>query len=84
MSRATEAKFDSLHLLMAETLSAEIQAYRDREEPVPPALLAQLGKFLKDNGVDSPARAEKLVDTLAASIPNFDEFDSPAAAGVPH
>jgi hypothetical protein len=93
MSRASEDLFDQLHLLTVETLMAEIAAYKNHIDPetgkkaplpVPPALLAQAIKLLKDNGVDSPGRAEKVIDRLAADLPNFDEFDSPAAHGVPH
>lgn len=71
--RATESALDALHGLLSETLQGEIQGYRERGEAVPPALLAQCIKFLKDNGIDSPARAKKVLDTLADAMPDFDD-----------
>ncbi len=88
--RATDDVFDGLHALTAETLMSEIQAYRNGERtdsdgkrlPVPPALLAQASKFLKDNGIDSPARAADLKDKLAGSLPTFDDVQE--ASGAAH
>lgn len=82
MSRASEDLFDDLHRLTIEAIRDEIKAYRDKGEPIPPALLAQAIKVMKDNGVDSPARAKVVADTLAAQMPNFDEHD--VVNGVPH
>lgn len=82
MSRATEQLMDVLHAMAAETIIEQINKYRAGEvidpksgmpETVPPALIAQAIKFLKDNGVDSPARAKKVLDTLKDSMPDFDE-----------
>ena len=39
----------------------------------PPALLAQAIKFLKDNGIDQPAKAGNKVDTLKETMPDFDD-----------
>lgn len=82
MSRASETLFDQLHLLTVETLMAEIKKYKDADEPVPPALLAQAIKMLKENGIDSPAREKKARDTLIAELPEFGPED--VATGVPH
>lgn len=82
MSRASEALFDELHLLTVTTLKAQIKSYTDKNEPVPPALLAQAIKMLKENGIDSPARTKDLQDTLVAELPNFDEHTD--VTGVPH
>lgn len=73
MSRASETALDSLHALLSETLQQELKRYKDANEAVPPALLAQCIKFLKDNGIDSPQRAKKTLDTLAEAMPDFDE-----------
>lgn len=40
---------------------------------LPPALLAQAIKFLKDNGIDQPAKAGNRVDTLKEAMPEFDD-----------
>lgn len=39
----------------------------------PPALLAQAIRFLKDNGIDQPAKAGNRIDTLKEAMPEFDE-----------
>jgi hypothetical protein len=84
VSRADESLFDELHKLAVETLMAEIRAYKDAKEAVPPALLAQAIKLLKDNGVDSPARAKQVKDTLAAEMPDFGPEDTVPRHGAPH
>lgn len=75
MSRATDDLFDELHAMTAETLKAQLDKYRDGREPVPPALLAQAIKFMKDNGIDSPARAKDVADKLAPHMPDFGPED---------
>lgn len=90
MKRATDDVFDQLHALTAETLIVEINAYKagDRHDkdgnvlPVPPALLAQASKFLKDNGIDSPARAADLDDKLKGTLPTFEDVQD--AVGLPN
>ncbi|WP_456043958.1 hypothetical protein [Stenotrophomonas sepilia] len=51
-------------------------------EPVPPALLAQAIKLLKDNDISSPVRAQKVADELAPHLPDFGPEDT--VLGVPH
>lgn len=91
MSRATDAIADQLHYLVFETIIHEINAYRHRvdpetgkpaPEPVPPALIAQALKALKDNGIDSPERAKRLEDALRGTLPSFDEVSE--ATGRAH
>lgn len=81
MTRATDALADSLHLLAFRTLIDEINRYRNHKDadgkpdpqPVPPALIAQALKALKDNGIDSPERAKRLEDHLRGTLPTFEE-----------
>lgn len=82
MSRASEEAADALHALTFEVIQQEIQGYRDRNEPVPPALIGQAIKILKDNGIESPVRAKKAHDAMAAHLPDFGAED--VVAGVPH
>lgn len=77
-SKATEAKLGELHGLLADTLKDQIKKFTDANEPVPPALLAQAIKFLKDNGIDQPLRAGNKVDSLADVMPDFDEMQDGA------
>lgn len=81
MSKATEAILDSLHGLVADTLIDQIKVYTEAvgedgkpsPQAIPPALLAQCIKFLKDNGIDSPARGQKVNEALPPDLPSFDD-----------
>lgn len=80
--RGTDTTLDSLHGLVALTLTEQIQAYKDGKMmqvdkdgvahpmPIPAALLAQALKFLADNGIDAPAALPKL-DALKRALPTF-------------
>lgn len=81
MSRADENLFDLLHSLTVSTIIEQVKVYTENRDEkgnlhplaVPPALLAQAIKLLKDNGIDSPARAKKLDEALPADLPSFDD-----------
>jgi hypothetical protein len=81
MSRATDAIFDQLHGLLADTLIEQIKVYTEAKDEagkpapqaIPPALLAQCIKFLKDNGIDSPSRGKKVDEALPPGLPCFEE-----------
>lgn len=80
--RGSETVLDSLHGLVALTLTEQIQKYKNGEVlgydsegksyplPIPAALLAQALKFLADNGIDAPASLPKL-DALKRELPKF-------------
>lgn len=82
MTRATDDIFDNVHLLTAELLKQQLEEFKRKKEMPPPAFLAQAIKFLKDNGIDSPARAKEVADKLAPHMPDFGPED--AVDGVPH
>lgn len=79
MSRANEALLDAIHGLVAGSLKDELTraaamaALPDPEKRVPlnPQLIDKALKFLKDNGVDAPARSAR-VDELAATLGDLD------------
>lgn len=81
--RATGDLLDFLHGTLAQTLVDEIARYKKGEMrdadgnilPIPTALLAQAIKFLKDNGIDSPAKSNRMLDTLKNELPSFDDDD---------
>lgn len=72
MTRATDESMGALHGLVCDSLIEQIKAYKAANEPIPPALLAQAIKLLKDNGIDQPARKGNKVDTLKDVMPDFD------------
>ena len=72
MTRASEELLDELHGLQAETLLAEIKRLKASGEAIPPALFAQVNKFLKDNGVDRAVQPGDPTDLLGEEMPEFD------------
>ncbi|MBF7012547.1 hypothetical protein QUC32_23140 [Novosphingobium resinovorum] len=83
MSRASGDVLDMLHALVAGSLSDELARAaqraalpRDDENyaPLNPQLIDKALKFLKDNGVDAPAKSAR-VDTLAATLGELDLDD---------
>lgn len=83
MSRTTEDRFDELHGIVADALIEQISAWKAQRlvtlqdgeyvKVFPPALLAQAVKFLKDNGVDTPARKGNKADTLKDAMPDYQD-----------
>lgn len=81
MSRATETMLEALHGLLAGALTDELErAMSAKDEggkavPINPQLLDKVMKFLKDNGIDSPGRANKQVNSLIEKLGNLDLDD---------
>ena len=71
MSRADETTLDELHGLQAESLLAEVRRCAKSDEGIPPALFAQVNKFLKDNGVDRAIVPGDSTDLLKDEVPEF-------------
>ena len=76
MSKATEQQLGALHGLLATSFASEIQKYMERGEPIPASVLAAAARFLKDNGIDAPARNNKELDKLATELEDLDFDDS--------
>lgn len=76
MKRATDKLLDELHGTLAKELLAEMQRCRESGDPIPPALFAQVNKFLKDNGVDRAVSPGDPTDLLADEVPMFDNVIS--------
>lgn len=76
--RATDDLLDALHGVQAEALLGELRRYQEAEEPIPPALFAQINKFLKDNGVDRAIQAGDPTDLLSEELPDFDSMGESA------
>jgi hypothetical protein len=71
MTRAPESALDGLHGLLAETLSDALKKAKAAGEAPSPQLLAQVIKFLKDNGIDAPAKSAR-ISGLAAELADID------------
>lgn len=73
MGRATDDELDELHSLQVAALISEIKRFKEAGEGIPPALLAQANKFLKDNGVDRAIVPGDSTSLLDEEIPEFDD-----------
>jgi hypothetical protein len=90
--RASSDVADSLHALVFQTLIDEINSYKVKKfdadgkelprERIPPALLAQAIKALKDNGIDSPVRAKQLFDALQGQLPDLEDVEQEHTGSV--
>lgn len=69
--RANEDLLNALHGLQAQSLLDELRRCTESGEGVPPALFAQINKFLKDNGVDRAVTPGDPTDLLAEEAPVF-------------
>lgn len=70
--RATDSLLDELHGLQARALLDEVRRCQASGEGIPPALFAQVNKFLKDNGVDRAIQPGDPTTLLAEELPEFD------------
>ena len=80
MPRATEGILEELHALQASSLLSELRSYQNnvdedgKPDPlaIPPALFAQINKFLKDNGIDRAVTPGDNTSLLDEEVPVFD------------
>jgi len=71
--RATESILEELHASQAENLLAQIKKCKDSEDGIiPPALFAQVNKFLKDNGIDRAVTPGDPTSLLDEEVPVFE------------
>lgn len=76
MSRASEAALDALHAEVAKVLTAALKG----KDPTA-SMVAQAINFLKANGIDAPARSERLTG-LEQALEDLDLDD--AFANLPN
>ncbi|WP_145960511.1 hypothetical protein [Novosphingobium meiothermophilum] len=69
MSRAKESALDALHAKVADVLTTALSG--SGETAPSPQMISQAIKFLKDNGVDAPAKSRR-VSNLAAALEELD------------
>lgn len=69
MTRASEGALDGLHAAVATVLTDALKGTGDKAPS--PQMLAQAIKFLKDNGVDAPAKSER-ISNLEAALDDLD------------
>lgn len=71
--RATDELLDSLHALQGTSLLEELRRTLASGDGVPPALFAQVNKYLKDNGVDRAVIPGDTTDLLKDECPEFED-----------
>lgn len=76
LNKADAVAMDSLHGQLAKVLTEALKGTTDAETglviPAPAALLSVARQFLKDNGIDSTAKAGSPIHELA-NLPQFDD-----------
>lgn len=80
MTRATPDLMDAIHGMVAGSLKTELERAMERAKlpiddenyaPLNPQLIDKAMKFLKDNGVDAPAKSER-IDALQGQLNQLD------------
>ena len=71
--RASETIFDEIHGLQARVLRDYLKSVKDNPDLITPALIAQVNKFLKDNGIDRPVKPGDAEDLLADELDEFEQ-----------
>lgn len=71
-NRASEDLLNELHDLQARQLLSEVKRLSAEGEAIPPALFAQVNKFLKDNGIDRAVIPGDPTSLLDEETPVFD------------
>lgn len=72
-TRATEDLLDELHGLQAEALRKYLKDLKDGNAEYVPAMIAQINKFLKDNGIDRAVKPGDTEDLLADELDDFEK-----------
>lgn len=82
MSRAAERELDALHGVVAtilkDAITPEVIDLGEGKKKVvypSPQMIAQAIKFLKDNGIDAPAKSKRMSD-LASALDDLDTDDA--------
>lgn len=75
-SKATEELLAELHGELARSFKRSLEKAREKGESIPATLAAQIIRFLKDNGINSPGKEDPNLRDLAAELPEFDEQDA--------
>jgi hypothetical protein len=80
MGLASNTLLEQLHKAVGQGLAQEIAKYTQADgeyhgTPLPPALIGQAIKFLKDNGIEALPTADNGMEDLVNEIPQFDHLD---------
>lgn len=70
--RATDILLDELHGLLSDSMVAKLREHKKAGTAPDASFMAQVIKFLKDNGIDAPFTAGGRIDNLRKEMPTFD------------
>lgn len=75
---ATEDKLGSIHELTAEYCKQRLEAALATGEPIPPAELGAITKFLKDNNIECTRQdmQEKFGKIITLQAPEYEEIEA--------
>lgn len=74
---ASEKDLANIHALTADLMKQRLKSAIDTGEPLPPAELGAITKFLKDNGIECVREdlEEKFGDVLQLEPPSFESLE---------
>lgn len=75
---AGEDKLGLIHDLTAEYIKNRLEQAQKTGEPIPPAELGAITKFLKDNGIECTKKDmnEKFGNIIALEVPQYEEIEA--------
>lgn len=75
---ATEDTLGSIHELTAEYCKQRLEAALETGEPIPPAELGAITKFLKDNNIECTKKdmEEKFSDIIKLAAPDYEDVEA--------
>ena len=75
---AAEDKLGLIHYLTAEYIKSRLEQAQETGEPIPPAELGAITKFLKDNGIECTKKDmnEKFGSIIALDVPLYEEIEA--------
>lgn len=68
-NKATEDLLNALHGTLATAMAADLKRCMDNQEPVPPQLLSNIIKFLKDNGIEAKIGEDSALGQFVPALP---------------
>lgn len=75
---AAEDKLGLIHDLTAEYIKSRLEQARATGEPIPPAELGAITKFLKDNAIECTRKdmEEKFGEIIKLKVPEYEELEA--------
>lgn len=75
---ANEDKLGLIHDLTADYIKSRLEHAKKTSEPIPPAELGAITKFLKDNNIECTRKdmEERFGSIIALEVPQYEEIEA--------